>query len=195
MINVIQEKLDKQDYLYNTRGACSEPCQTLNMKIFAKTLHEFQFLTIFAKSFFHLRCLTGFWIHIWWLHHLPFPPKNLRFIFTYVLFFINISLIFDWTWQGINTSERKNLKKEHNFIKCTLQHMYNMLPHGTCSPLSSNKTAQLNSQHCTKRHCEVHSVLHNIIYLKRIIDFSLRFSGRKVYFLKWVLKLLVQKFY
>ena len=39
---------------------------------------------------------------------------------------------------------------------------------GTSSPLPSNKTAQLNSLHCTKQQNEVLNVLHSKIYLKRL---------------------------
>ena len=48
-----------------------------------------------------------------------------------------------------------------------------MLQHEIYSLLLLNKTAQRNSQHCTKLHDEVHNVLHDKIYLK--IAFSLCF--------------------
>ena len=49
-----------------------------------------------------------------------------------------------------------------------------MLEYEICSPLPSNKIAQLNLQHCTKLHNELQNLLHNKIYLK--IDFSLCFG-------------------
>ena len=64
--------------------------------------------------------------------------------------------------------------------------------------LTINKTAQRNSQHCTKLHNEMHNVLHNKIYWK--IEFSMCFgfvkqSKNKVYILKWVFELLVKRFH
>ena len=57
-----------------------------------------------------------------------------------------------------------------------------MLQYEVYSPLPSNKTAQQNSQHCTKLHNEVHNevynVLHNKVYCK--IDFSLCFDFVKL---------------
>ena len=49
-----------------------------------------------------------------------------------------------------------------------------MLQYETYSPLHLNKTAQRNSQHCTKLQDEMHNMLHNKIYWK--IDFSLCFD-------------------
>ena len=53
-----------------------------------------------------------------------------------------------------------------------------MLQYEVYSPLPSNKTAQQNSQHCTKLHNEVYNVLHNKVYCK--IDFSLCFDFVKL---------------
>ena len=54
--------------------------------------------------------------------------------------FTNISLIFEQTWQEVNISERKKFENVHNFIKCPLQHIYNMLlEYEIYSPLPSNK--------------------------------------------------------
>ena len=33
----------------------------------------------------------------------------------------------------------------HDFLKCTFQHIYNMLQYEICSPLPSNKTVQRNT--------------------------------------------------
>ena len=42
--------------------------------------------------------------------------------------------------------------------------IYNMLQYEICSPLCSNKTAQRNSEHCTKLQDEIHNVLRNKVY-------------------------------
>ena len=53
----------------------------------------------------------------------------------------------------------RKFENVRNFIKCTLQHIPNMLHYGIYSPFRSNKTAQRDSQRCTKLHNEVHNVL------------------------------------
>ena len=54
------------------------------------------------------------------------------------------------------------------FTKFTFQHVYYMLNYALYFPLPSNKTAQANSQDCTKLHNrvnnEMQNVLHNKIY-------------------------------
>ena len=42
--------------------ACSKPCQTCNMKFFAKTVNSWKPNT---RQTLHLACLTGFWIRHW----------------------------------------------------------------------------------------------------------------------------------
>ena len=89
--------------------------------------------------------------------------------------FTNIPLIFKQTWQEVNISERKKFENVHNFIKCTLKHIYNMLlQYEIHSPLPSNKTLWEYSQHCTKLHNEVHdcttccaiNFIENLIFLR-----------------------------
>ena len=68
-------------------------------------------------------------------------------------------------------------------IKCTLQYVYNMLHYEISSSLSSNETAQANSQHCTKLHNEVHNLFYNKFYWK--VDFLIvliLLNSRKIKF-------------
>ena len=44
----------------------SEPCQVSKVELFAKIVNGWKPLIIFAKKL-HLRCLTGFWIRLWYL--------------------------------------------------------------------------------------------------------------------------------
>ena len=54
----------------------SEPCQTNKMKHFAKKSQRLLVANYFCKAF-HLRCLTGFWIHRWKVYQND-CQKNLR---------------------------------------------------------------------------------------------------------------------
>ena len=84
----------------------------------------------------------------------------------------------------------------HNFIKCTSYHIYNMLQCEIYSPLSSNKTAQRNSQHFTMMHNEVRNMLHNKIYWKLISVFSfVKQAKNKADVRSWVLQLIVKRFH
>ena len=42
--------------------------------------------------------------------------------------------------------------------------LYDILQYEIYSPLPSNKTAQRNSQHCTKLRSEVHNEVHNVLH-------------------------------
>ena len=55
--------------------AYSEPWQTSKMEFFAKIGNSRMLLPLFYKKF-HVRCLTGFWIHLYLKHffEIPFPP-------------------------------------------------------------------------------------------------------------------------
>ena len=44
----------------------SKPCQTSTLGCFAKLVNGWQPWTILAKWYIHLRCLTGFWICLWY---------------------------------------------------------------------------------------------------------------------------------
>ena len=57
----------------------------------------------------------------------------------------------------------QKFKNVHNFIKCTLQQIYNIFQ---IYPLPSNKTVLRNSQHCTKLQKEIHNLFHNKFYRK-----------------------------
>ena len=95
------------------------------MELLSKIVHDFQPLTTFAKRFFRLRCLTGFWRSLWWLHHLLFLPKNLRSIFfIYTSFLYQHSIDFWINMAGNNAIECK-YENVHVFIKYTLQYSYN----------------------------------------------------------------------
>ena len=67
----------------------------------------------------------------------------------------------------------------NNFIKYALQYIYNKLQHEIYSPSPSSKTAQRNSQHCTK----LHNKVHNYGGLSRPSSFCKRFFISKVNFI------------
>ena len=141
-------------------------------------MNHFQLLAIFVKSFFHLRCLTGFWIRLWWLQHLPlmtatldnystrlwwlnrssFLPKT-YLPFSYTPYFGQYSIDFwiNMTWNKYKWTQ--NFENVHNFIKCTLQCIYNMSQYEIYSPGPSNQTAQRNA--------ELHNFLCVLVSLNR----------------------------
>ena len=121
------------------------------MELFTKIVNDFQLLTICAKSFLHLRCLTGFWIRLWWLHHWPFLTKK------YVSF-LNTSYLNQHSidfWINMDGNKYKWTQKLENvniFIKYTLQYIYIILLFEIYFALPSKKTAQQNStMSCTTK--------------------------------------------
>ena len=143
--------------------------------------------------------MNGFWIRLWWPYYSPLLQKNLRFIFIYLLSLSTFHWFSNKQWSKYQRTQK--FKTVQNFIICTLQHIYNMLQYEIYSPLSSNKTAQWNSQHCTKLHNKVHNnvghnALHNKVYLKIDLSLCLYFVKQvknKAYILSWVFKLLPWK--
>ena len=104
------------------------------------------------------------------------------------LIFINILSIFEYTWREINKRECKNSKMyiwKCKIWKCmSLQNVLkDLLQYEIYYPLPLNKTAQRNSQHCTKLHNEVQNVLHSKVYWK--LEFSVCYgfvNWRKIKF-------------
>ena len=92
---------------------------------------------------------------------LSFYSKK-TFYFHLGLIVTNMSWIFKWTRQEINTSEYQKFENVHIFIKCALEYIYNMLH------MPSNRTAQQKLQHRTKLYNKEHNALHNNIYQKMI---------------------------
>ena len=106
-----------------------------------------------------------FWMCLWWLHHFPFLQKNTSYQY---------SIDFQINMAENKCKSTQTFENVHNFIRWTLQHIYNLLRYEIYSHLLSNETAQRNPQRCTKLHHKVHNVLQNKIYWET--DFSLCFG-------------------
>ena len=120
MTNDIQEKLVYIKLSVKKPEAYSEPSQTSKMVLFAEIVNDFQPLTIFTKSFFHLRSLTGFWIHMWWLHHTPFLQKT-YIPSSYTSYLYHYSIDFRINMAG---NKFKWMQKLHNFLLHFLLHFF-----------------------------------------------------------------------
>ena len=129
-----------------TRGV-SRPSQTSKMNLLTKILPNFQPLTIFARSFFHLRCFNTL---------LALSCKKTDILFSYTSYLYQHSIDFQINMAGKNYKWTQKYENVNIFIKCALQYIYNMLQYEICSPSPSSKTAQRNSQNCTKLHNKVH---------------------------------------
>ena len=132
------------------------------MKLFEKIVNDFQPITIFVKTFFHLRCLTGY-VSDDYITFLFFRKTYASFSYTSYLYQHSTDFRINMVQNKYKCTQK--FDNVHIFIKWTLQYVYNMFL--SCPQIKLHNEIHNTAQNCTTKYttCCTIRLIGNFIFL------------------------------